>query len=179
MRVLRWADYRHMPWKNGGGETAEIAAFPEGANMDDFGCRISMASVATDGPFSAFPGVDRTLTIVEGNGIDLTVGNAPPVRLTAGSPPHSFPGDAPAFARLIDGPVLDLNVMTRRGKFSHRVERVTAPAEIEASGVVCARGMVTVEGRVLEARDSLIDLGEAVRVHGAGEVLAVRIVHAD
>ena len=50
-----------MPWKNGGGETAEIAVSPPGAALDDFDWRLSMARVETDGPFSAFPGIDRTL----------------------------------------------------------------------------------------------------------------------
>ena len=179
MRVLRWADYRRMKWKNGGGETAEIAAFPEGAGMDDFGWRLSMATVAVDGPFSAFAGIDRTLTIIEGNGIELAVGDAAPVRLTTASLPHSFPGDLPAFARLIDGPVLDLNVMTRRGRFSHTVERVAAPAETEASAVVCLTGTAMVEGRTLGPRDSGVDLTDTVRIDGTGEILAVGIMRED
>ena len=55
-----------MPWKNGGGTTAEIAAFPDGAGFNAFDWRISLAEVASDGPFSAFPGIDRTLMLVEG-----------------------------------------------------------------------------------------------------------------
>ncbi|MBV9975040.1 MAG: HutD family protein, partial [Hyphomicrobiales bacterium] len=61
MRVLRAGQHRRMPWKNGGGETTEIIASPEGAGLDEFDWRISMARVATDGPFSRFAGVDRTL----------------------------------------------------------------------------------------------------------------------
>ena len=66
MRVFRSADHAFSPWKNGGGTTAEIAIGPPGATLDAFDWRISMARVASDGPFSSFPGVDRTLSIIDG-----------------------------------------------------------------------------------------------------------------
>ena len=44
LRVIRAAECQTMPWKNGGGETTEIAVFPSGAGLDDFEWRISMAS---------------------------------------------------------------------------------------------------------------------------------------
>jgi environmental stress-induced protein Ves len=47
-----------MPWKNGGGETTEIAVFPDGAGLSDFDWRVSMARVDGDGPFSSFPGIE-------------------------------------------------------------------------------------------------------------------------
>ena len=68
MQVLRAENYRRMPWKNGGGETTEIAVFPAGAGLDDFDWRVSMARVESSGPFSVFPGIDRTLAILEGEG---------------------------------------------------------------------------------------------------------------
>ena len=67
-RLLRNADHRRMPWKNGGGETVEVIVHPEGASLSDFGWRVSMATVASDGPFSVFPGIDRTIVVVEGAG---------------------------------------------------------------------------------------------------------------
>lgn len=50
------ANHRRMPWKNGRGETTEIAVWPEGAGLQDFGWRLSMAGVSEHGAFSAFPG---------------------------------------------------------------------------------------------------------------------------
>ncbi len=120
--VLRSSTYRRMPWKNGGGETVEIAVSPEGAALSDFDWRISMATVATDGPFSIFTGIDRTLSILEGNGMSLTIEGAVPVLLTQGSVPLAFPADVPVSATLPGGQITDLNVMTRRGALSHRVE---------------------------------------------------------
>ena len=73
MRILRASGHKRMPWKNGKGETIEIAVFPEGASVDTFDWRISMAPVASNGPFSVFPGIDRTLSILTGDGMMLSV----------------------------------------------------------------------------------------------------------
>ncbi|MEU2390584.1 HutD family protein [Streptomyces sp. NPDC007369] len=114
IRILRAGDRPAVAWKNGGGVTREIAAWPEGAGMDDFAWRVSLAEVAVDGPFSAFPGVDRTLTLAEGAGMDLTVAGARRV-VDERFAPQDFPGDAPTGCRLLDGPVVNFNVMYRRG----------------------------------------------------------------
>ncbi|GAA1365093.1 HutD family protein [Streptomyces beijiangensis] len=115
VRVLRAAGRAAVPWKNGGGITREIAAWPEGAGMDDFAWRVSLADVHEDGPFSAFPEVDRTLTVVEGAGMDLTVGG---VRTLVDERfvPRDFAGDTATDCRLLDGPVVNFNVMYRRGR---------------------------------------------------------------
>ncbi|KUM24534.1 HutD-family protein [Mesorhizobium loti] len=125
MRILRAAGYRVMPWKNGGGTTTEIAVSPHGAGLDDFDWRISMARVETSGPFSSFAGIDRTLSVLEGDGIVLDIAGRPAARLTAASAPLSFPGDVATGATLIGGPITDLNVMTRRGRMRHTVERLS------------------------------------------------------
>ncbi|MFD0265123.1 HutD family protein [Streptomyces sp. NPDC127106] len=114
VRILRAGDRPAVAWKNGGGVTREIAAWPEGAGTDDFAWRVSLAEVAADGPFSAFPGVDRTLTLAEGAGMDLTVAGSH--RLVGERfVPQDFPGDAPTGCRLLAGPVVNFNVMCRRG----------------------------------------------------------------
>ncbi|MFF4495096.1 HutD family protein [Streptomyces sp. NPDC001546] len=120
-RILRAADRTAAPWKNGGGVTREIAAGPEGAGTEDFDWRVSLAEVAADGPFSRFPGVDRTLTLAEGAGMELTLAGARR-RLDERYAPGDFPGDEPTDCRLLDGPVVNFNVMYRRG----RVEAHTA-----------------------------------------------------
>ncbi len=123
MRLIRSSSYIRQPWKNGLGETIEIAASPKGATTAEFDWRVSMAKVEADGPFSAFPGIDRTLTVLDGQGIELSVEGFDPATIT--ERPHSFPGDAPTSAKLLDGSITDLNVMTRRGSFSHRVTPVS------------------------------------------------------
>jgi environmental stress-induced protein Ves len=146
MRILRAADYRMMPWKNGGGTTTEIAVSPDGAGLDDFVWRVSMARVGGSGPFSSFAGIDRTLSVLEGEGIVLDVAGQPAVPLTPASAPFFFPADLPTSAALIAGPITDLNVMTRRGRVLHSVERlaISRPVEIATEAgstlILCHKG---------------------------------------
>ena len=108
MRIIRLADQRPMPWKNGGGITYEVAVFPADAAFDGFAWRVSMAQVESDGPFSRFDGIDRSLAIMQGNGLRLLVDGAT-IELGAQSRPLAFPGDIPVSAALIEGPIMDLN----------------------------------------------------------------------
>lgn len=128
MQILRRTSFRTMPWKNGGGETTEILVSPASASMDDFDWRVSMARVAMDGPFSHFIGIDRSLTLLEGEGMILSIAGQGDVHLTRQSPPLAFPGDAATDSRLVGGAILDLNVMTRRGAYAAKVERVAGGA---------------------------------------------------
>ncbi len=127
-RLLRARDRAPAPWKNGGGITHEIAAFPEGADLESFDWRVSMATVSAGGPFSIFPGIDRILTVLNGV-LDLDV-DGKAVQLVAASEPYAFPGDIAVRAATPRLPVTDLNVMTRRGRARARVTRLEAPASI-------------------------------------------------
>lgn len=169
-----------MPWKNGSGVTTEIAVFPDGAGLDDFGWRISMAQVASDGPFSLFPDIDRTLAVLEGEGIILESEGQTPATLARTSPPLSFAADRPTLARLVSGPIVDLNVMTRRGQFAHKVERLASGAKVQRDAeltlVFNAAGTATVvlreERAVLSRHDAAvfdtactIDCGETAETY--------------
>ncbi len=140
-----------MPWKNGGGETAEIAIAPLGSGLQEFDWRISIARVDGDGPFSVFDGIDRTLTILRGAGMSLDVRGYAARELTPESEPFSFPADIATTATLLAGPITDLNVMTRRGRAVHCVARhlldggVTVPATSAHTFLVCAAGTVRFE----------------------------------
>lgn len=116
---------RQTPWRNGGGETAEVAAFPPGAGMDNFVWRVSIAVVRGDGPFSDFPGIDRILSVLEGQ-LSLAVADAPEMRLTPAEAPFAFPADVAAWGAPVGGDVRDLNVMVRRGQCTASVERLPA-----------------------------------------------------
>jgi environmental stress-induced protein Ves len=116
---------KSTPWKNGGGTTAEIAIAPAGAGFDDFDWRISLATIAQSGGFSVFPGIDRTLALVDGAGVALQIDNAPLFNLNAAHPLIRFAGEAAVHATLTGGASTDFNVMTRRTACSHRVETLT------------------------------------------------------
>lgn len=153
LTLLAAADRAPVPWKNGGGLTRDVAAWPPGSGFDDFAWRVSMAEVRASGPFSSFPGVDRILAVLEG-GLRLTIDGAGVFDLSQETPPLSFDGAAPVHADLTAGPVLDLNVMTRRGAAAARVERVSSTVSLPA----------TPGARVVVA------LGDGVRVQAAGAV---------
>ncbi|MEV0095603.1 HutD family protein [Streptomyces sp. NPDC050738] len=154
VRVLRAAGRPAVPWKNGGGITREIAAWPEGADMDDFAWRVSLADVTADGPFSAFPEVDRTLTVVEGAGMDLTVGGLRTL-VDERFVPRDFAGDTATDCRLLDGPVVNFNVMYRRGRteVTTAVLRGRTPVEVPPGAtvlVVALDGSAVLEGAGIE-----------------------------
>lgn len=110
-----------VPWKNGGGFTREIVSQPHGAEAGNFDWRVSVATIASSGPFSAFPGVDRTIMLLQGDGVQLQSGPDPAFafshRLDRPAQPFSFAGDVPVHCTLLGGESSDLNVMTRRGKY--------------------------------------------------------------
>ncbi|TDH39324.1 HutD family protein [Pseudohoeflea suaedae] len=113
-RIYRGVERRFTPWKNGGGETAEILCEPAGAGFDDFDWRISTAKVSRSGPFSRFPGVDRVLTVIEGGAMRLRFEDGRTTEARPGSGPHRFPGDLGCDAELLADELLDLNLMVRR-----------------------------------------------------------------
>jgi len=119
--LLDLATARPMPWKNGGGETLELAIAPVGAGLDDFAWRISSARVAADGAFSRFVGIDRSLALLGGGGLRLQRGDGRVEELFSGGAVAEFPGEEAITATLADGPVGDLNLMTRRGVWRHRL----------------------------------------------------------
>ncbi|MET4643503.1 environmental stress-induced protein Ves [Streptomyces atratus] len=166
LRVLRAADRTAVPWKNGGGVTREIAASPEGAPLDDFDWRVSLADVSADGPFSSFPGVDRTLTVVEGAGMDLMVGGEHHI-VDEQYWPHDFPGDLETDGRLLGGPVVNLNVMYRRERTTAAVAAVrgTVRLPVPQSGTVLAVALE--DGAVLEGQDIELDRYDALVADGA------------
>ena len=120
-RLIQYASLRPTPWKNGGGVTTELAMSPPGAGLDDFDWRVSLASIAEDGPFSQFPGVDRTLVLVAGDGVLLDFGDERVV-LSPSEPLVEFSGEDPVHATVHGQSTLDFNVLTRRGRYRHRIE---------------------------------------------------------
>ena len=120
MSVLRSGAYDRKPWKNGGGITEDVWLFPEGSSHDDFDIRLSLAEISQDGPFSSFPGIDRTITLVGGDPFVLEFADGVAHHLEHLTP-FSFDGVLTPRSRLDGEPSRDFNVMTRRGRWSHEV----------------------------------------------------------
>lgn len=135
--------YRFIPkdqfvttaWKNGGGVTHEIAT-----DAPEWGWRLSIAEVASDGPFSRFDGMARILTVIHGAGLDLH--HAGGVIAARPLTPVAFAGDMDIEGRRVAGLVHDFNVIYDPLRFVARVQMVQGAVNFGASllGVLQAEG---------------------------------------
>jgi uncharacterized protein len=113
MQIIRFAELKAEPWRNGGGVTREIAR--QGSEEGGWDWRVSIADVAKAGDFSAFPGMERVLTVIEGELLLLTVDGAE--HAMEKYRPFRFDGGAATGAKLPTGDIRDLNVITRADAF--------------------------------------------------------------
>jgi environmental stress-induced protein Ves len=147
--LIPFASLSPVPWKNGGGSTTQIAVFPPDATFEDFDWRVSLATILEDGAFSEFPGIERTLALVEGHGMTLEIDGEPKL-LTQADPVAAFDGESRVVAKLNRGASTDLNVMTRTDRCYHQFGRRVLSGESR----FVARAPVTVlflaEGDSLE-----------------------------
>lgn len=117
MEIIRFADLRPQPWRNGGGVTRELVSHPLAASSQDgaWDWRVSIADVTKAGDFSPFPGMERVLTVVEGELLLLSVdGSEHPLEKYR---PYRFSGDAACSGALPTGDIRALNVITRAGGY--------------------------------------------------------------
>jgi environmental stress-induced protein Ves len=181
LRLLTAADFRRLPWQNGRGTTLELVRHDDATGALLW--RLSVADVVEPGPFSPLPGIDRVITLIEGDGFDLDFGGAQPSMALRPFEPLAFSGDWRTTATAVHGPSRDFNVMTARRKLA--VEVVVARAELPPAELVyvySGRGSVTVAagdrmvraeaGELIECRES-----EPIRVEAdePAAVLAVRL----
>ena len=184
-------EYRRERWKNGAGWTREILRHPHAA--EDWDWRLSIAEVERDGPFSAFPGVDRELVLLAGEGMRLVFEDGEAADL---QPPHDrvrFAGERAVRAELVAGPTQDFNVMWKRDRIEAQVlhRPLVGPMLFFAeAGVQWAihvlAGRAAFKDREppvrLEQGDTaLIDASGSGRVliDGGGELLLVRLRRTD
>lgn len=125
---LTAADYRIMPWANGLGQTVEILRHED--TQGELLWRLSMATVTEDGPFSLFPGIERNLTVLSGDGFDLVEDNSGARHRADPLKPVAFAGDVAISAQHVTAPCQDFNVMTRRGLSQPTVWVVNQPSTL-------------------------------------------------
>lgn len=115
MRLIGPRDCHRTRWKNDGGWTTELARSPEtDSGTVAFRWRVSIAEIETNGPFSIFPGITRDLLLLAGDGIELDIDDAAPLRLRSRFAHIRFEGESRVGCRLLAGPTHDFNVMSRR-----------------------------------------------------------------
>ena len=156
--LIPFASLSPVPWKNGGGSTTEIAIGPPDSGFEDFDWRVSLATIDKDGAFSQFPGVDRTLALVEGHGMTLDI-DGDPVLVTDGDPVIAFDGSSNVTAKLNRGGSTDFNAMTRSDRCYHTFGR----RRLTGTSTCVARADITVlflaEGETLELRNEKERIG--------------------
>lgn len=182
IELLPAGTHRRERWKNGGGWTREIVRSPSDGDWD---WRVSVAEVGSDGPFSAFQGVEREIVLLAGQGMDLDFEDGETVRLAS---PHGrlrFSGERPLSARLVEGPTVDFNLMWKRdvidAQLLHRpiVGSMLFFGEPGVTWVLyVVAGQVRTPAGVLEVGDAArfdIPPGERRVIDGGGEVLLAKL----
>ena len=111
--VIPANEYRRERWRNQLGWTREIYRSPE---QGEWEWRLSIAEIERDSAFSSFPGIDRELVLLLGNGLRLRFDDGQVHEL---EPPHGklrFAGERVVTGELVDGPTHDFNLMWRRDR---------------------------------------------------------------
>lgn len=186
-RIIPANEYRRERWKNGLGWTREIVRVPAAGTWD---WRLSIAEIERDAAFSAFPGIDRELVLLRGNGLRLRFGDGRVVEL---EPPHGrlrFAGEDAVAGELADGPTHDFNLMWRRGavrtELLHRplvgpMLFFTEPGVHWVVHLIAGQAAFDAEGGLggLWSGDTALLMGGEARarhaLQGGGELLAIRI----
>lgn len=137
-----------VPWRNGGGLTRELLAWPDATNWH---CRISVADITADGAFSSFPGIDRWFAVLEGDGVVLHFATHREA-LDTRSPPLHFDGAATPQCSLQGSATRDLNLMLRRGTGNGVMQRVHGDAEWFS--IAPMRAVLTLEPARLQINDA-------------------------
>ena len=176
MRVQRFSEHLAMPWANGKGASYEISSDRDASNQ--WSWRVAIAPVVVDGPFSSLPGIDRQLVVVEGNGMVLEVDGKTVECLP--SQVVAFSGDADAYARLIDGPAVDVGLMTTRDVFAGTLFVVTCVGAVIESDLIVAIGDTVLEDESgvhhgLQTKDALVDVQRRRMVLRKGSAIAIRV----
>ena len=139
-----------MPWANGRGTSYEIASDRNEAG--EWTWRLAMAPVNEDGPFSRIECVDRSLAVVEGAGMLLSVDRKKlqclPMQVVR------FRGDAITEAALLDGPIMDINLMVRRKEADGEMAIISEVGLLNGVSIVVAIG----GSAQVKSGDSTIDL---------------------
>jgi hypothetical protein len=164
-----------MRWRNGRGEAREIAAWPAGSTLETFEWRISVATVTEDGPFSRFPGVVRTIALLDGAGLCLE-GGTKCIKLGRRFAVATCAGDEEMHCKLLGGEVQVLNVMVRDSAHARLTAIDTAACVVRPARF---RAVIAAHGRVeCRVHDDVFTLesGDALLLDGARESAAP--VHA-
>nr|WP_199045425.1 HutD family protein [Dyella sp. ASV24] len=181
--IIRAVDMQPQPWKNGMGVTREVARFPTDAGSDDFVWRISVAEVNSAAPFSIFPGIDRQIVLLDGDGFTMTLDGKQQHALTTPLEPFAFPGESQVDVAMAGGATRDFNLMVRRAQASGRVEVIAGPgSHVMPSDAV----LVFLASGSADTLDGPLSVGDAwqpdtspIELHEGAVALVARVAPRD
>lgn len=177
--IIRAADCLPQPWKNGMGLTREIARFPADADNEHFLWRVSVAEVNSAAPFSAFPGIDRHIALLDGAGFTMTLDGTHEHRLHTAYEPFAFAGEAHVDVALVGGPTRDFNLMVRREQAQGSVALCHGPGShaTDASGVLLylLQGTASTAAGRLQVGDAWRPDGGSFELHDGSLAFLVRV----
>lgn len=167
MRLLHLPahEYRRERWRNERGWTREIHRHPEG--VADWQWRVSIAEVDADAPFSAFPGCDRELVLLAGEGMDLVFEDGERVPLRPPHDRHRFAGERALRAELVSGPTHDFNLIWRR----EGVDAILLHRPLVGPMVFFAEPGVTWLAHLMSGQAAFKDLPRPLRLAAGDSVL--------
>lgn len=186
-RVIPANEYCRERWRNQLGWTREIIRC---GGADDWSWRLSIAEIESDTAFSRFPGVDRELVLLAGNGLRLLFDDGETVELLPPHDKHRFAGERAVTGELVDGPTHDFNLMWRRDRVQAELwhRPLVGPMIIFAEpGTSWAVHLIAGQGRFaddsglpdLAAGDTALLEAGPTRLRnvldGAGEALVIRL----
>jgi len=139
--IVSFARTPSSTWKNGLGQTTQLAIHPAGAGSDEFEWRVSIARLDVSAPFSVYPGIERCLAVLRGE-MTMIRASQTPLPLTPHSQPVRFAGSDVVMGQVVRGPVLDLNVMWRQSHWHATLRRLSwtahAAVSLAAPAVLCS-----------------------------------------
>jgi environmental stress-induced protein Ves len=159
-RIVTFSQLTPKPWINGRGITRDVGGKVLPGGQVDW--LISIAELTEDAAFSHYESCDRIFTLIKGGTVELTVGQAEPVRCTPLIPLH-FPGDSPTHCRVIEGPARAFNVFAGRAVKSAQVSVATIVGGHRerlcrhASAIHCVYGKAVIGEHTLTAGDTILD----------------------
>ena len=119
-KLVNLVDVTPTPWRNGGGVTRELAAWPDHGNWS---WRMSVAEVDASGPFSSFPGVTRWFAVLQGAGVQLQIDGVKR-NLRHNDEPLTFDGNSVTDCQLLEGSTRDFNLMVRTSHGDSSMQRI-------------------------------------------------------
>jgi environmental stress-induced protein Ves len=175
MKLLRANEHKAMPWKNGLGVTHEVALGASPVDGAQFLWRVSLATIKGSGPFSTFPGIDRSIVALKGDTVTLIVDGNSGAELAALGTPFPFKGEAAVEAINDGGETTDLNIMTLRDHATHVMTRLDLATTKTIKSKHDLSIIVFVEPVQYTAEDVLVDAGalDVLVDIGSGETVQI------